>query len=212
MDTLFVPAKISAENGKKPLMIVLHGLGDSVDGYRWLPEELRLDWLNYLLVNAPDEYYGGYSWYDLFGNPVPGIERSRALLVDLLAEQEKAGFPTEQTVMFGFSQGALMSYEVGLTYPKRLAGLVCVSGYINDLENLLGRVSAVAKEQHFLTTHGVVDDVIPFARAKEQAMVLRDAGFDLSWNEFYKGHGIEGAAEINLIRDFVVSRCGFVAL
>ena len=35
-------------------MIVLHGLGDSMEGYRWLPEALQLPWLNYLLVNAPD--------------------------------------------------------------------------------------------------------------------------------------------------------------
>jgi len=65
------------EPGSRRLMIMLHGLGDSIEGYRWLPEALNLPWLNYLLVNAPDEYYGGYSWYDFAGNIAPGVARSR---------------------------------------------------------------------------------------------------------------------------------------
>ena len=65
------------------LMVMLHGLGDSLEGFRWLPEALRLPYLNFLLVNAPDDYYGGFSWFDL-NNPVPGVERSRKLLFALL--------------------------------------------------------------------------------------------------------------------------------
>ena len=37
---------------------MLHGLGDSIEGYRWMPEALDLPWLNYLLVNAPDANMG----------------------------------------------------------------------------------------------------------------------------------------------------------
>ena len=32
---------------------------------------MNLPWLNYLLVNAPDKYYGGYSWFDYPDNIVP---------------------------------------------------------------------------------------------------------------------------------------------
>ena len=65
-----VPA---AQRESRRLMIVLHGLGDSMEGYRGLPQMLRSPWLNYLLVNAPDEYYGGYSWFDFAGDPAPGV-------------------------------------------------------------------------------------------------------------------------------------------
>ena len=50
------------------LMVVLHGLGDSLDGYRWLPEALDLPAMNYLLVNAPDPYFSGLSWYAFPGD------------------------------------------------------------------------------------------------------------------------------------------------
>jgi phospholipase/carboxylesterase len=56
-----IPAK---EVESRRLMVMLHGLGDSLEGYRWLPEAMGLPWLNYLLANAPDDYYGGYSWFD----------------------------------------------------------------------------------------------------------------------------------------------------
>jgi predicted esterase len=62
----------AADKSCRRLLIMLHGLGDSMEGYRWMPEALNLPWLNYLLVNAPDPYYGGYSWYDFAGDIVSG--------------------------------------------------------------------------------------------------------------------------------------------
>src|SRR4051812_14810570 len=120
---------IAAEQkDSKRLLIMLHGLGDSTAGYRWLPPALALPWLNYLLVNAPDPYYGGYSWYDFAGDLVPGVNRSRKLLFEVLDAQRAAGFPSAQTLLGGFSQGCLMSIDVGLRYPHRLAGIIGISG------------------------------------------------------------------------------------
>ena len=73
----------AAQKNSKRLLVMLHGLGDSMEGYRWVPEAIDFPWLNYLLVNAPDEYYGGYSWYDFAGNIVPGVARSRKMLFEL---------------------------------------------------------------------------------------------------------------------------------
>jgi len=58
LKTEFHPAH---KSGSKALMVVLHGLGDSAAGYQFLPPALALPWMNYLLVNAPDPYYGGFS-------------------------------------------------------------------------------------------------------------------------------------------------------
>jgi len=100
-----------------------------------------LPWLNYLLVNAPDEYYGGYSWYDFTGDINSGVTRSRKLLFSLLEEQPEKGFPSTQTFLGGFSQGCLMSVEVGLRYPERLAGILGISGYVCDPEQLIKELS-----------------------------------------------------------------------
>src|SRR5258706_371260 len=132
LHTELIPAQ---QHDSRRLLIMLHGLGDSIEGYRWLPEALNLPWLNYLLVNAPDEYYGGYSWYDFAGENLTGVKRSRQLLFDLLDEKARSGFEPVQTVLGGFSQGCLMAIDVGLRtrvdLPVSLALVVTFPSRIN---------------------------------------------------------------------------------
>ncbi|MBI3881300.1 MAG: serine esterase [Verrucomicrobia bacterium] len=194
----------AAQRDSRRLLIALHGLGDSMEGYRWLPGALNLPWLNILLVNAPDEYYGGWSWYDIVRDSAVGIGRSRKLLTDLLDRQRAAGFPSEQTILFGFSQGCLMTLETGLRYPHKLAGLVGISGYVSDPEKLLAELSPVALQQRALVTHGTDDRVIPFAMTREQINTLKAEGLHIEWHEFVKEHTIADEAELDVIREFIV--------
>jgi phospholipase/carboxylesterase len=198
----FIPAQ---QAGSRRLMIMLHGLGDSLEGFRWLPEALNLPWLSYLLVNAPDSYYGGYSWYDFAGDMIPGVIRSRKLLFSLLEHQLANGFPTDQTVLGGFSQGCLMSIDAGLRYPHRFAGIVGISGYVCAPEQLIEELSPVALEQRLLITHGLFDPMIPFAQVREQINLLKSAGLHIDWHEFPKAHNIAGELELAVIRDFIAA-------
>jgi phospholipase/carboxylesterase len=199
----------AVQKSSRRLLIALHGLGDSIEGYRWLPEALDLPWMNYLLVNAPDDYFGGFSWYDFTGEPDAGIRRSRKLLDALLDAQRAAGFPTEQTTLFGFSQGCLMAVEVGFRYPHRFAGLVGVSGYVHRPDDLLRECPPVAREQRMLFTHGTLDPLIPFAPVREQVKALRSAGLKIEWREFAKAHTIAGREEMEVLCDFIVAGyCG----
>src|SRR5579884_179985 len=202
LETEFVQ---SLKKDSRRLMIMLHGLGDSLAGFRWLPEALDMASMNYLLVNAPDPYYGGYSWYDFAGDPGVGVRRSRKLLFDLLDAQRTAGFPTEQTVLSGFSQGCLMTIEVGLRYPHRFAGLVGISGYVHEPEESLRDISPMARKQRFLVTHGYQDPIIPFAIVRKQIQDLKNAGLNISWHEFHKAHNIAGESELRLVRDFILA-------
>ena len=196
----------ASEKNSRSLMIVLHGLGDSIAGYRWLPPALDLPWMNYLLVNAPDPYFVGFSWYQFAGDASPGILRSRALLFELLDHQKKQGWPPEQTIVFGFSQGCLMMWEAGLRYPHLFAGLIGISGYAHDPEQAVKELSPVAWQQRFLITHGTLDNLIPFAEVREQINILKAASLHIEWHEFVKAHTIAGEEELAVIRDFVLAR------
>ncbi len=203
LDSVFLESDVA---GSKDLMIVLHGLGDSTAGYEWLPEALALPELNYLLVNAPDAYYGGYSWYDFTGNEAAGVERSRKLLFSVLEQTRARGFPSDRTTLFGFSQGCLMTIDVGFRWPERLAGLVGVSGYVHDPDRLIRELAPCAKSQRMLFTHGTQDPMIPCAKVREQVKILTAAGLNIVWREFAKVHTIAGEEELAVIRDFVRSR------
>jgi phospholipase/carboxylesterase len=204
LETKLIPAR---EAGSQKLMIVLHGLGDSMAGYTWVPQALQFPWLNYLLVNAPDEYYGGFSWYDYAGDAATGVRRSIKSLHGLLDAQRQAGFATENTVLSGFSQGCLMTLEAGLRYPHRFAGLIGLSGYVLDPQVLLREASPLAKEQRLFVTHGRQDPLIPFAEVKKQMEQLRAGGLQLEWHEFDKPHTII-EQEIAVMRKFVAEVMG----
>jgi phospholipase/carboxylesterase len=197
-----VPAK---ERDSRRLLVVLHGMGDSGAGYLGIVRELDIPWLNFLLVDAPDEYYGGFSWYDFPGEPVPGVERSRKLLGELLEGLPAKGFAADATMLFGFSQGCLMALETGLRLAQPLAGLIGVSGYVTDAAKLVAEMPAAAKSTPVLVTHGTLDPLIPCTKARAQMEAIQAAGVPLEWREFRKDHTIV-AREIVLLREFI-TRC-----
>jgi phospholipase/carboxylesterase len=193
------------EKNARRLMVMLHGLGDSIEGYRWLPEAMSLPWLSYLLVNAPDDYYGGYAWFDL-NDMVPGVQRSRKLLFEVLDDLRTRGFSADQITFGGFSQGSLMAIDVGLRYPHRFAGIIGISGWVCEPETLLKELSPVARQQRLLLTHGTADPLLPIAQVRPQIPLLKAAGLNVEWCEFDKVHTII-EEEIALVRDFV--RAGY---
>jgi len=202
----FIPAQ---EKKSRRLFVVLHGLGDSPAGWRWLPSALDLPWLNYLLVRAPDEYYGGFSWFDFPGEITPGVHRSRKLLFDLLDDLRAKHFPADQITLGGFSQGCLMAVETGLRYPHRLAGIVGISGWVFEIENLIRDLTPVARSQRLVITHGHFDPLLPFADVHKQVHRLKAAGLNVAWHDFPKEHTVHGTEEVAVIRDFV--KAGYAA-
>lgn len=194
----FIPAKKRSEK----LMIVLHGKGDSIRPFRCFDHEMRLAGMNYLLLNAPKKFLGGYSWY---GDPPyerQGVLRIRAKLLQLLADLESQGWKSENIFLFGFSQGCLVSADIGLNYPKRLGGIVGVSGYFHFYPRWRQRLSRSSLKTPWMFTHGRRDDVLKYDETKYGVEKLRDAGFAVDWVEVDKDHTLT-EDEMPLIRKWV---------
>ena len=205
LQTELLPAPAA---NSRDLLVVLHGLGDSMEGYRWVPQMIGSPTLNVLLVNAPDAYYGGFSWYDYAAAPpvvATGVERSYRLLESLLDSLAEKGFPTGRTFLFGFSQGCLMSAETALRYPRRLAGIIGVSGYVHDAPRLLKLASPVAREQRLLITHGTEDPLIPLRQSQTDFALLKGEGIQIDYRAFPKVHTII-EPELALFRSFISDR------
>lgn len=194
---------LPARQSSKKLVIVLHGRGDSPAGFRWMPEVMGLDDVNYLLVRAPDRYYTGYSWYDLPPDQGPGIFRSRDLLDKLIEEVMAEGFKTEDIILFGFSQGCLMTLEWGGRTRLKFAGFIGISGYCYDPEKLAEDMSEEAKKARWLITHGTRDAVLDFAVSEGQVKYLQAKGLPLEFHSFVKEHTIDDRDEMPLLRSWI---------
>lgn len=199
---------IGAERPTGKLIVVLHGRGDSYRGFLWMPRVLGLSGVDYLLINAPDDYFSGYSWYDLPPDQGPGVVRSRALLDQLFTELEQAGRQDRDILLFGFSQGCLMALEWGTRTDRHLAGYVGISGYCYDVEAMIREASGAGRAARFLITHGTADEVVPYQPTADQIARLQASGFSVQFHSFAKAHTIDPEDELPLVRAFIAERLG----
>ena len=187
LDNIFIPAQVPS----KKVMIIMHGRGDSSEGFTGLPPFLDIDEMNYLLLDAPFEYFTGLSWYQLPPYQLPGIKHSSQLLtetLDMLFEEE---FNAEESFLFGFSQGSLLTFEFGARYHRELAGYIAVSGYIYNADHLLTEMNPELMDANWLCTHGTYDNVLPFETSKEQVQALQDGGFNVEFKAYEKDHSLD---------------------
>jgi len=198
LDNIFIPAKVPS----KKLMIILHGRGDSSEGFRGLPPLLDIDTMNYLLLDAPFEYYTGYSWYSLPPNQLPGIKYSSDILTKVLDELFKEEFNAHESFLFGFSQGSLLTFEFGARYHKVLAGYIAVSGYIYDTDKLLEEMNSEVKDSAWLCTHGIYDNVLPFENSAKQVQMLKESDFVVEFKSYNKDHSLD-RDEITMISQWI---------
>jgi len=59
-------------------------------------------------------------------------------------------------------------------------------------------------------THATSGEMVPFAKARPQMQMLENAGLNLQFHPFEKGHTIAGEAELQVIREFV--RAGYAVV
>lgn len=200
--TLFKHKFIAAKKKSDYLMIVLHGRGDSIKPFSAFDEELEIPEMNYLILNAPRRFMDGYTWYGEPPFQANGVLKIREKMFDLLNELENQGWDSKKIFFFGFSQGCLISADVGLNYPKKLAGVVGISGYFNFYPRWRSNLSQEAKNTPWMFTHGHKDDVLPLEETKYGVEKLKDAGLKVQWVEMEKEHTLE-EEEYPLIRKWV---------
>ncbi len=198
LDNIFIPSKTPS----KKLMIILHGRGDSSEGFRGLPPFLDIDEMNYLLLDAPFEYFTGYSWYQLPPDQLPGIEYSSKILTKILDELFEEQFNADESFLFGFSQGSLLTFEFGARYEKVLAGYIAISGYIYDADKLLKDMNRDVIGSNWLCTHGTFDGVLPYNTSKRHVEKLQKNGFDIEFKTYDKDHSID-ADELKMISEWM---------
>lgn len=207
---LFETHFLSAKRPSKKLMLVLHGKGDSLKPFRKFDEEMGMSDFNYLLINAPKKFLGGYSWY---GDPPfqkAGVLRIRNRLFRLLSELEKQGWDLSQVFLLGFSQGCLVSADLAMHYPKRLGGVIGISGYFQFYPRWRNEITSQALRTPWLLTHGRKDDVLPIADTKFGVRKLKSIGLQIEWVESDKKHVFKDE-EYPVIRDWIQNQLSVVA-
>ena len=65
-------------------------------------------------------------------------------------------------------------------------GIVGISGWVFEMENLLRDLTPVARSQRLLITHGHFDPLLPFTEVRDQVTQLKAAGLNVTWRDYPK--------------------------
>jgi phospholipase/carboxylesterase len=106
---------------------------------------------------------------------------------------EEAGVPIDRTVLGGFSQGAVMSYALGLAATRpRPAGIIAMSGFIPSVDGF--ELTLESAGLPVSISHGTYDPVIGVDFGRDARDRLRAAGADVLYREDPVAHQIAPGA------------------
>ena len=186
----------------KQVVVFVHGYGADGADLLGIADVLapHLPGTAFHAPNAPEPCLGnpfGYQWFPiprLDGSAPAAAEASMAASVaDLDAYLDGVlaaeGLTEDRLVLFGFSQGTMMSLHVAPRRAAPCAGVVGFSGRLIAPE----RLAAEARVRPpVLLLHGDVDEMVPFASLKEAADTLVADGFETyAYVMEGTGHGID---------------------
>jgi phospholipase/carboxylesterase len=138
---------------------------------------------------------GGAHWYAVheIGRPDPGtfLPTFAAFSAWLDATAAAHDVTADRVVLAGFSQGAVMSYALGLAAERpRPAGIIALSGFVPEvpgfelgLEERAGLPVAIG--------HGTHDPVIGVEFGRRARALLEAAGADVRYRESIMAHSID---------------------
>ena len=183
-------------------LVLLHGRGaDERDLYPLLdaldPERRLLGVTPRGPLSLPP---GGAHWYRLGGIPTPEPATFWPSFELLAAWLDGLQRPL---VLGGFSQGAVMSWALGLGRgaAKRPAAIVALSGFMPEAEGLELDLTGL-DDYPIAIGHGAYDDVIPVQFGRLARERVEDAGADVLFREYPLGHTIDPGV-IPELQDFL---------
>ncbi|MEP4892472.1 MAG: alpha/beta hydrolase-fold protein [Aliiglaciecola sp.] len=195
-------------NPKKPhdaVVIWMHGLGDSGNGFAPIVPELKLPEsmaVRFVFPHAPvrpvtiNNGMPMRAWYDIktmdFNNraDVDGVLDSAAKVAKLIEAEKAKGIPAERIVLAGFSQGGVIALHLGTRYPEKLAGIMALSTYMSEPDKFANEVHNSNKNTPILCAHGQQDEVVPMFLGHGAFKVLEDLGYPVKWKEYAMQHNV----------------------
>ena len=165
---LFMPANTAAmEQGKYPLILSLHGIGERGNDLQQLKRDglpRRLDGnTTFPFIVISPQCPVSTEWY---------YDRTDTLLIKLL-DQVIAKYPIDAKRIYltGYSMGGIGTWDLALRHTDRFAALLPIASRAEGSWNI-----CVLKAVPVWAFHGGKDDVVDVLKAETLVKALRDCG------------------------------------
>ncbi|MCE2870897.1 MAG: carboxylesterase [Oxalobacteraceae bacterium] len=203
--SLLESVEITTGDHPTAAVIWMHGLG--ADGRDFVPIVGELDLsgcpdIRFIFPHAemiPVTINNGYvmrAWYDILGMDLvkredeAGLRKSQQQIEQLITREIERDIPTDRIILAGFSQGCAMTLQTGLRYPKKLAGLLCLSGYLPLADSVPAERSEANSSTPVFMAHGRADTVVHIHRAEASRDYLKNLGYAVQWKDYPMQHSV----------------------
>ncbi|MBJ7278609.1 alpha/beta fold hydrolase [Marinobacter salarius] len=196
---------IELETNPNPTAAViwLHGLGASGHDFEpvvpelGLPDNAAVRFIFPHAPNMPVTINGGMTmpaWYDIKAMDIDRVVDTDQLMASsdavakLVDREIERGVKSENIVIAGFSQGGAVAYELGLSYPKRLAGIIALSTYFATAKTV--KRSEANRDIPIRIYHGTFDPMVPEALGRQSVEKLQEMGFEPTYQTYPMEHSV----------------------
>lgn len=194
-----------------PLLIFLHGYGSNEDDLFDIAKGLDQRFM-FISLRAPKALKdGGFAWFNLeripdqpFKYNYEEAKESRLNILSFISNACKTlKLDSNNVFIMGFSQGAIMGFDLALAAPKKIKGVLALSGRMMKESKTLKTDWAKAVNTKYFIAHGNSDNIIKISEADSAVSFLKSKKVkDVKFNNYEMVHTINGK-ELNDIKTWL---------
>ena len=185
-------------------VIWLHGLGADGHDFEPIVPHLGIESphaVRFVFPHAPSipvTINNGYvmpAWYDILELDLERkmdetqLRASAAAVAKLIQREVERGIAAEKIIVAGFSQGGAVGFELALSYPERLAGLIAISTYFATKNSI--ETSDANADLPILICHGLHDPVVAEQFGQESFRLVSEMGYPAEYKTYPVEHGVD---------------------
>lgn len=184
-------------------IIWLHGLGSNGHDFEPIIPELNLPShlsVRFIFPHAPKRVItinGGLrmpAWYDIFAHDIDQkvdtkqLEASANDIAKFVDREIENGISSERIIIAGFSQGGAVAYQLALSYPKKLGGLIALSTYFATKKTI--EYHPANKTLPFFIGHGSDDSIVPEMLGQQAYTILKEKKYKVDYHSYPMEHSV----------------------
>lgn len=215
-DLIYKVKEPTKKTTNPPVLILLHGYGSNEEDLFDLANTFDERFVTFSLRAPKSLQENSFCWYSLGNGPDRSVKYdykeakdSRDKVLSFIKKACKAyQLDSNAVFLLGFSQGAILSYDIALFSPGKIKGVMALSGRLLEQSKTLCSNWVLLNKTLFFIAHGNFDNVIPSKESENAATFLKNKGLKgVTFKTYDMQHNINGK-ELNDIKAWLGAALG----
>jgi phospholipase/carboxylesterase len=211
-DLVYVVNKPLKKTAHPPVLIMLHGFGSNEQDIVAMAKSFDERLLTFSLRAPFQVPNSGFCWFRLdflpnkkFAYDYNQAVQSREKILSFIRQACRA-YNADSTKVFlmGYSQGAMMAYDIALSNPDKIKGVIIMNGLLMSNTSALKMDDKKIANLKFFIAHGTIDNVIDFKDGQSAAEFVKAKKAQVTFKSYEMPHAIIGQ-ELKDIQSWIKS-------